>query len=100
MKKFKLIVVAYSHVEREFFPTKASYDAEIEVEDRASEVVKEVKKLGIEVKGIPGNQYSLYRGADGGNDYRQQPELNQKAFDGLQHSHPGLSVYQAGGGKD
>ena len=59
MKKFKLIVVAYSHVEREFFPTKASYDAEIEVEDRASEVVKEVKKLGIEVKGVPGNQYFL-----------------------------------------
>jgi len=79
LKKFKLIVVAYSHVEREFFPTKASYDAEIEVEDRAVEVVEEIEKLGIEVKGIPGNQYSLYRGADGGNDYRQQPESYQEA---------------------
>jgi len=49
LKKFKLIVVAYSHVEREFFPTKASYDAEIEVEDRAVEVVEEIEKLGIEV---------------------------------------------------
>ena len=26
--------------------------------------------------------------------------FTQEAFDGLQHSHPGLSVYQAGGGKD
>ena len=79
MKKFKLIVVAYSHVEREFFPTKASYDAEIEVEDRAVEVVEEIEKLGIEVKGIPGNQYSLYRGSNGGNGHWQQPESYQEA---------------------
>lgn len=59
LKKFKLIVVAYSHIEREYFPTQASYDAEIEVEDRAQEVVEEIKKLGIEVKAIPGNQYFL-----------------------------------------
>jgi D-alanine-D-alanine ligase len=59
LKKFKLIIVAYSHVERGFFPTKSSYDAEIEVEDRSAEVVEEIKKLGIEVKGVPGNQYFL-----------------------------------------
>lgn len=59
LKKFKLIVVAYSHVEREFFPTQASYDAEIEVEDRSAEVVEEIKKLGIEVKAVAGNQYFL-----------------------------------------
>ena len=59
LKKFKFVVVAYSHVEREYFPTKASYDAEIEVEDRAAEVVEAIKKLGIEVKGIPGDQYFL-----------------------------------------
>jgi D-alanine-D-alanine ligase len=59
LKKFKLVVVAYSHVERQFFPTQASYDAEIEVEDRAAQVVEEIKKLGIEVKGVPGNQYFL-----------------------------------------
>lgn len=59
LKNLKLVVVAYSHVEREYFPTQASYDAEIEVEDRAGEVVDEIKKLGIEAKGIPGNQYFL-----------------------------------------
>lgn len=59
LKNLKLVVVAYSHVEREYFPTQASYDAEIEVEDRASEVVDEIKKLGIEAKGIPGDQYFL-----------------------------------------
>ena len=39
IKKYKLIVVAYSHVEREWFPTQESYEAEIEVEERASQVV-------------------------------------------------------------
>lgn len=59
LKNLKLVVVAYSHVEREYFPTQASYDAEIEVEDRAGEVVDEIKKLGIEVKAVPGDQYFL-----------------------------------------
>lgn len=59
LKNLKLVVVAYSYIEREDFPTKASYDAEIEVEDRAQEVVDEIKKLGVEVKAIPGNQYFL-----------------------------------------
>lgn len=59
LKNLKLVVVAYSHIEREWFPTQASYDAEIEVEDRAQEVVDEIKKLGIEAKGIPGDQYFL-----------------------------------------
>ena len=59
LKNLKLIVVAYSHIEREWFPTQASYDAEIEVEDRAEEVGDEIKKLGSEVKGVPGNQYFL-----------------------------------------
>ena len=59
VKKFKLVAVAYSHIEREWFPTKDAYDAEIEVEDRAQEVIGEVKKLGVEVKGYPGDQYLL-----------------------------------------
>lgn len=59
LKNLKLVVVAYSHIEREWFPTQASYDAEIEVEDRAQEVVEEIKKLGIETKAIAGNQYFL-----------------------------------------
>lgn len=59
LKKIKLVAVAYSHVEREWFPTKDAYDAEVEVEDRAAEVVEEIKKLGIEAKGYPGNPYFL-----------------------------------------
>ena len=59
LKKIKLVVVAYSHVEREWFPTEDAYKAEVEVEGRAGEVVEAVKKLGIEVKSQPGNQYFL-----------------------------------------
>ena len=59
LKKFKLVVVAYSHVEREWFPTEDSYYAELEVEDRAKEVVQEIAKLGIPVKALPGDQYFL-----------------------------------------
>lgn len=59
IKKYKLIVVAYSHVEREWFPTQESYEAEIEVEERAAQVVEALKKLGVEAKSQPGNQYFL-----------------------------------------
>lgn len=59
LKKLKLVVVAYSHVEREWFPTEEAYKAEIEVEERAGDVVEAIKKLGIEVKAQPGNQYFL-----------------------------------------
>jgi len=59
LKKLKLVVVAYSHVEREWFPTEDAYKAEVEVEERAGEVVEAVKKLGVEVKSQPGNQYFL-----------------------------------------
>lgn len=59
IKKLKLVAVAYSHVEREWFPTEAAYQAEVEVEERAAEVIEAVQKLGIEVKGYPGNQYFL-----------------------------------------
>lgn len=59
LRKYKLITVAYSHVEREWFPTEDAYLAEVEVEGRAEEVIEAVKKLGIPVKGDPGNQYFL-----------------------------------------
>jgi len=59
LKNLHLVVVAYSHVERDFFPTKEAYEAEVEVEDRAEEVVQVIKKLGIPVKSLPGNQYFL-----------------------------------------
>lgn len=59
LKKISLVVVAYSHVERDFFPTQESYEAEVEVEERAAEVVERIKKMGIPVKSLPGDQYFL-----------------------------------------
>lgn len=59
LKKIKLVVVAYSHVEKEWFPTKEAYEAEVEVEGRANQVLDLLKKLGIPAKGHPGNQYFL-----------------------------------------
>lgn len=59
LKKFKLIAVAFSHVEREWFPTRDAYEAEVEVEERAKEVIAEIEKLGIAAKGYPGDQYLL-----------------------------------------
>ncbi len=59
LKRLKFIVVAYSHVEREWFPTQGAYEAEVEVEERAQEVVAKLKALGFEAKGQPGNQYFL-----------------------------------------
>ena len=59
LKKIKLVAVAYSFVDRDFFPTEDAYIAEKEVEDRAQEVMEEIKKLGLEAKGYPGDQYLL-----------------------------------------
>ncbi len=59
LKQLKLVAVAYSFVQRELFATKEAYIAEIEVEDRAKEVLEEVKKLGLEAKGYPADQYFL-----------------------------------------
>ena len=57
LKKFRLVVVAYSSVQREHFATKSAYEAEIEVEERAIEVSEEIRKLGIPVRTLPGDQY-------------------------------------------
>jgi D-alanine-D-alanine ligase len=59
LKKIKKVVVAFSHVEREWFPTEEAYHAEIEVEQRAADVVKHLIDMGIDAKGQPGNQYFL-----------------------------------------
>src|SRR5512138_1957849 len=59
LKKIKLVAVAYSAVERDLFPNEEAYLAEKEVEDRAQEVLGEIKKLGLEAKGYPGDQYLL-----------------------------------------
>jgi D-alanine-D-alanine ligase len=57
LKKLKSVAVAYSHVEREWFDTEEAYLAEVEVEDRAAEVLAVLEKLGIPAKGYPGDQY-------------------------------------------
>ncbi len=57
LKKFRLVVVAYSSVHREHFATKSAYEAEIEVEQRAIEVAEEIRKLGVPVRTLPGDQY-------------------------------------------
>lgn len=59
LKKFKLIAVAFSHVEREWFPTEDAYLAEVEVETRAKDVIEKIKGVGIEAKGYPSDQYFL-----------------------------------------
>ena len=45
LKKFRLVVVAYSSVQREHFATQSAYEAEIEVEERAIEVSEEIRKF-------------------------------------------------------
>jgi D-alanine-D-alanine ligase len=57
LKALKLVVVAYSHVDRANFPTQASYEAELEVEERAEQVIAEIAKLGVAVKGYASDQY-------------------------------------------
>jgi D-alanine-D-alanine ligase len=53
LKKFKLVAVAFSNVEREFFPTEEAYHAEKEVEVRAAQVLEVMEKIG-----VPGRLYS------------------------------------------
>lgn len=89
LKKLKLVAVAYSHVDRDDFPTEGSYEAEVEVEDRAEEVIAEVAKLGVAVKGYAANQYFLT------NILVDKPDLvlnlvdTVRGKDGLQPAVPG-----------
>ncbi len=59
LKRIKLVAVAYSYVEREMFATEDAYIAEVEVQDRAQEVLKELEKLKIPAKSYPANQYFI-----------------------------------------
>jgi len=59
LKRLKLVAVAYSHVEREMFATEEAYIAEVEVEQRAQEVLRELEKLNIPAKGYPADQYFI-----------------------------------------
>lgn len=57
LKALKLVAVAYSHIDRADFATEGAYEAEAEVEDRAAEVIAEIEKMGIPVKGYPADKY-------------------------------------------
>jgi D-alanine-D-alanine ligase-like ATP-grasp enzyme len=59
IKKLKLVAVAYSNIEREWFPTEEAFHAEQEVEKRALEVIAELEKLGVPAKGYPGDAYFM-----------------------------------------
>ncbi len=59
LRRLKLVAVAYSHVERDMFPTEEAYVAEVEVEGRAQEVLQELEKLKIPAKGYPADQYFI-----------------------------------------
>lgn len=61
LKKLKLVAVAYSHVEREFFATEEAYLAEKEVEERANEVLQVMEKIGIPGRLYSGDEYFLTR---------------------------------------
>ena len=59
LKKIKLVAVAYSHVDEALFANKEAFEAEKEVEERAQQIMEECKKLGLESKGYPADQYLL-----------------------------------------
>lgn len=61
IKRLNLVAVAFSHVERDWFPTEEAYIAEQEVETRAAEVLQELEKLGIPGRLYPADEYFLTR---------------------------------------
>jgi D-alanine-D-alanine ligase-like ATP-grasp enzyme len=59
LKSLRLVAVAYSHVKSAWFPTREAYEAEVEVEQRAKEVVAALKKLGIRAKAYRADRYFM-----------------------------------------
>jgi D-alanine-D-alanine ligase len=59
LKSLRLVAVAYSHVKSAWFPTREAYDAEIEVEQRAKDVVAALKKLGVRAKAYRADRYFM-----------------------------------------
>lgn len=59
LKKLRLVAVAYSHVKVAWFPTQEAYQAEVEVEERAREVVAALKKLGVKAKAYRADRYFM-----------------------------------------
>lgn len=59
LKRLRLVAVAYSHVKSAWFPTKEAYQAEVEVEQRAKDVVAALKKLGVKAKAYRADRYFM-----------------------------------------
>lgn len=59
LKKLHLVAVAYSHVKSTWFPTHEAYEAEVEVEQRAKDVVLALKKLGVKAKAYRADRYFM-----------------------------------------
>jgi len=59
MAKLRLVAVAYSHVKSAWFPTQEAYQAEVEVEQRARDVVAALKKLGVKAKAYRADRYFM-----------------------------------------
>lgn len=59
LKKLRLVAVAYSHVKVAWFPTQEAYEAEVEVEQRARDVVVALKKLGVKAKAYRADRYFM-----------------------------------------
>lgn len=59
IKRLRLVAIAYSHVERDMFPTQQAYEGEIEVEERAQDIEKLLLNLGIPSKLYQGDSYLL-----------------------------------------
>jgi D-alanine-D-alanine ligase len=59
LRTLRLVAVAYSHVKSEWFPTEQAYRAEVEVEQRARDVVAALKKLGVKAKAYRADRYFM-----------------------------------------
>ena len=59
LKKLRLVAVAYSHVKSAWFPTPEAYEAEVEVEQRAKDVVLALRKLGVKAKAYRADRYFM-----------------------------------------
>ncbi len=88
LKKISLVAVAHSNASREMFPTKEAFEAEFEVVERAQTVAEEIKKLGINAKLYPGDQYLLTNLLIDKPDFVLNLVDTLKGKDGLQTSVP------------
>lgn len=59
LKQLRLVAVAYSHVKAAWFPTHEAYEAEVEVEGRAKDVVAALKELHIKAKAYRADRYFM-----------------------------------------